>query len=150
MVTSGGYQRRTAEVIARSILNLRDKRLIENSSSAPWGVSAVGQKRRHLQLIWTNTAHQLSDRSAGACGWAKCVSAWSWWWPMLNVSEPKCCYCRWQWEWRRTSGIITSWRREWTVYHRHCHHHRFLCLLSPDSVGDGCPVRPVTWLEQFR
>ena len=34
MVTSGGYQRRTAEVIARSILNLRDKRLIENTASA--------------------------------------------------------------------------------------------------------------------
>jgi len=33
MVTSGGYQRRTAEVIARSILNLRDKRLIENNPS---------------------------------------------------------------------------------------------------------------------
>jgi len=37
MVTSGGYQRRTAEVIARSILNLRDKRLITNSPSTNWG-----------------------------------------------------------------------------------------------------------------
>ena len=34
MVTSGGYQRRTAEVIARSILNLRDKQLIENTPSS--------------------------------------------------------------------------------------------------------------------
>lgn len=34
MVTSGGYQRRTAEVIARSILNLRNKRLIDNGPSA--------------------------------------------------------------------------------------------------------------------
>ena len=34
MVTSGGYQRQTAEVIARSILNLRDKQLIETGASA--------------------------------------------------------------------------------------------------------------------
>ena len=34
MVTSGGYQRRTAEVIARSILNLRDRQLIENTPSS--------------------------------------------------------------------------------------------------------------------
>jgi len=41
MLTSGGYQRRTAEIIARSILNLRDKRLIENSPSTQWHVSAT-------------------------------------------------------------------------------------------------------------
>jgi len=41
MLTSGGYQRRTAEIIARSILNLRDKRLIENSPSTQWHVPAA-------------------------------------------------------------------------------------------------------------
>jgi len=41
MVTSGGYQRRTADVIARSILNLRDKRLVENAPSAQQGTLTV-------------------------------------------------------------------------------------------------------------
>ena len=56
MVTSGGYQRRTADVIARSILNLRDKRLIENTSLAHWGTSvAIDVCVGNVILLWLDS-----------------------------------------------------------------------------------------------
>ena len=58
MVTSGGYQRNNAEVIARSILNLNEKKLIPG----PGIVSETDEATSHLAAV----AGQMGEESTAA------------------------------------------------------------------------------------